>query len=318
MKFETPHHVVTHITIPAKDHFESGKTLRNNLLSVRRNEAMSFGDETLLEGDNRAMVSLSMGNKQRTLQIAGKLFKDGTFKANHKAVTCRLGGSEKAGNIRHIVKRAPTKCPSKNSRLWWDCVFVFHRCRFHSLEASSGRASSGRAWNWLNISLVLYIAACKALGKGWKGEWESLLTDLIVYDCGMKESSMLSNCLNPLGTESSIGQDIFHPFTGAMRAWKDCTKIPPGPTTMWSRFLYIRLHKWSRRMERCRGSLLVEAESCKKWYICRITKFEDDSQHAVTFNTSLVSKNEKVANLKLKNKVSYNMYDSWLSIEARW
>ena len=28
-------------------------------------------------------------------------------------------------------KRAPTKCPSKNSRLWWDRVFVFHRCRLH-------------------------------------------------------------------------------------------------------------------------------------------------------------------------------------------
>ena len=28
-------------------------------------------------------------------------------------------------------KRAPTKSPSKNSRLWWDWVFVFDRCRFH-------------------------------------------------------------------------------------------------------------------------------------------------------------------------------------------
>ena len=66
MKFETPHHVVTHITIPAKDHFESGKTLRNNLLSVRRNAAMSFGDETLLEGDNRALASLSSNGQQTT------------------------------------------------------------------------------------------------------------------------------------------------------------------------------------------------------------------------------------------------------------
>ena len=104
-------------------------------------------------------------------------------------------------------KRAPTKSPSKNSRLWCDCVFVCDRCRFH-WKLHRDLIETG--WNWLNISLVLYVAACKALETGWKANekayWPTSLCMIVGWRnlrCSATVVSCWESC-RPSGKTSFI------------------------------------------------------------------------------------------------------------------
>ena len=152
----------------------------------------------------------------------------------------------------------------------------------------------------------MLLDTCKALHNGWN-EWESLLTN-IVYGCGMKESPMLSNCRNPLGTESSFRQDIFHPFTGA-----------PEKILLWihflsvkSEFLHIAGQRWSwDRMGICRGILPAEAESCKSdtFAASQSLKVARRMPWHSTIHWCQIMKDSLISSWN--NKVS-NMYDLWL------
>ena len=66
-------------------------------------------------------------------------------------------------------ERAPRKCPTKKSRLWWGCVFVFHRCRFHwKPHQDDGsnlhytlRLETRHARFWPSVNWFTWTASCR-------------------------------------------------------------------------------------------------------------------------------------------------------------